>query len=73
MRQLKFDKNEFPPSVASELSKQASVFVTPDSSSIVGVPYSTDETNRVGVYAAPAQMQYRKNAIEEIPDFVLAN
>jgi spermidine synthase len=73
IQHLKFDKNEFPPSVASELSKQSLVFFTPDSSSIAGTPYSTDENNRAAVYAAPAQMQYRKNMIEEIPDFVLAN
>jgi spermidine synthase len=73
IRHLKFDKNEFPPSVASEMSRQSLVFLAPDSSAIAGVPYSTDENNRVGVYAAPAQMQYRKNTIEEIPDSVLAN
>ena len=73
IQHLKFDRNEFPPSVASELSKQSWVFITPDSSSIAGVPYSTDENNRAAVYAAPAQMQYRKSVIEETPDFVLAN
>jgi hypothetical protein len=40
IQHLKFDKNEFPPSVASELSKQSLVFFTPDSSSIAGIPYS---------------------------------
>ena len=73
IRHLKIDSNKLPPSVASAMSMQSLVFLAPDSSAIAGVPYSTDENNRVGVYAAPAQMQYRKNTIEEIPDSVLAN
>jgi SAM-dependent methyltransferase len=70
---MKIYLDQFPPSIASEMSMLSLQFLTPDSSLIAGVPYSTDENNRVAIYAAPAQMLYRKLTIEVIPDFVLAN
>ena len=75
IRTLKVDLNQVPAFIASEMraSMQSLQFLTPDSSLISGLPYSTDENNRVAIYAAPAQMLFRKTIVEGIPDFILAN